>query len=301
MTRAAGKTVAFWRIHLSAQGRANHAHVDWIEALGRIAALPQSERRHEEIVYDVNVSGHAYPIVAVHEALDHSFMSRIEDERVSDVVDEMDAETSKLANSTAIAFLGVGNVVAVVRGNGKAPQPPRVIETFLKAHLPQRQGVHWVVAPLFAPNQIAKLRDANGVVEFETRLETVKDLFSPVESDGILRYADELAQRVGADIVIEMKVRLASGSRGREATGKMHGMVMGDIPRVAADQRSRTKARALFGDGIEEQLSLVTHRMTTTIELNANDVSGIRFSGLVQKLVDVSAQQENDIRTIIGG
>ncbi|MBN0039344.1 hypothetical protein JN535_04040 [Cellulosimicrobium cellulans] len=303
MSKLKEKVVAFYQVYLSAKAISRTPVIDWGEALALVAELPMRERTHEETIYDPHLDPGALPVLGVHEVLNPAFMSRIGDEAITDVMDDLEAtDSGRFANSTALAFLPIGNVVAVVTGDNRSPKPPKVIIDFLRRHLPQDPGVHWVARPVMDTNKIARLRDeSEGVVAFESRIRTTRDLFKPEDSDGVAKFVDEIAQRIGGDVIVDVSVRLAPHARNRSAKQRFRDVVVADLPRVAHDPDSRTKARAVLGDGVEEVLDLVAHRLVATFDVDAAARESLRFSALIENLKDVSGSMEDTVKQLLEG
>lgn len=295
------KTVSFYQVRLLAEARAYPPKVEWAEAVARVAALPMAERTHDRVVYDVPPTSGDAPIVAVHEVLDPAFMSRIGSESITDLMGEAEAaDAGRFANSTAIAFLPVGNAVAVIKGGTSSPRPPAVIKQFLERHLPQGENVHWDAQPLLDRAKIKQFREeAKGAVGFSSRIRTVRDLFSPDESDGIAKYADQLAQRTHGDVIIDISVRLAPESRTGRARRALRDMVLNDLPRVVNDPSTRAKVFAVLDGDVEEELSLVAHRLAAKVEIDQSTTESRLFSALLAHLEDVSATMEDRVREIV--
>jgi hypothetical protein len=304
MARQKEKTVAFYQVTLNAQATVRVPVVDWAEALQLVAELPMEERTHDgTTIYDPHLSPGALPVLGVHELLNPAFMSRIGEKGITDLMDEAEAEDQgHFANSTGIAFLPIGNVVGVVTGDARSPRPPKVITDFLTRHIPQGPGVHWMARPVMDTNKIARLRDeSSGVVAFESRIRTVRDLFKPSDGDGVAMFADQLAERLGGDVVIDISVSLAPEARSRTVTQRFKDLVVGDLPRVAQDPDSKSKVKALLGDGVQETLDLVAHRLTATFEIDVAVRESLRFSALIDNLKDVSGSMEDRVKQLLEG
>jgi len=298
------KAVGFFQITVLSQAQRHPVAIDWNAELRRVAALPMTERQHDSTVYEPNVEDGKLPLLGVHALLKTAFMSNIDSETatISDLMEDAASQNKRLANSTAIAFLPIGGVVAVATGSNSSPKPPAAVKTFLDAHIPLRAGDHWDVQPLMDTAKIQQFRDqASGAQAFETRLTTVRDVFSPESSDGIVRFADDLADRVGGDLIVEISVRLAPEASNRTVRQQFRDLVLGDLPRVASNPKSRTKVTAILEGGVQEELNLVAARLAATIQVDDSVTETMRFSALMDHLRDVSGEMEDRVKLLIEG
>lgn len=298
------KAVGFFQISVLSQAQRRPVVIDWGAELRRVAALPMTERQHDSTVYEPNVEEGKLPLLGVHALLKTAFMSNIDSETatISDLMEDAASQKKRLANSTAIAFLPIGAVVAVATGSNSSPKPPAAVKAFLDAHIPLSPGDHWDVQPLMDTAKIQQFRDeASGAQAFETRLTTVRDLFAPEESDGIVRFADELAKRIGGDLIVEFSVRLAPEASNRSVRQKFRDLVIGDLPRVASNPKSRSKVTAVLEGGVQEELNLVASRLAATIQVDDSVTETMRFSALMDHLRDVSGEMEDRVKLLIEG
>jgi hypothetical protein len=302
------KRVAFWQVHVLDQAQRRTPVVDWRELMQGIAGLDMSELRHDDIVYDPHLTDDAV-LLGVHEILNPAFMSQIDlaGKTITDLMDDHESTTESeqdappaLANSTALCFLPVGNAVAVVTGSATSPRPPKVITDFLNAHAPQGKGAVWVAEAIMDRADITRFKEeSQGVVRFEATINTVREVFRPDDSHGVARYADELADRTGGDVIVDIVVRLPPEARSRSVKARLGDLVRDDLERIVANPKSKAKVTALLPGGVEEELNLVASRLGATIEVDPKATESLRFSTLLDHLEEVSVEMEEKVRELL--
>lgn len=297
------KSVGFYQVLVNANGTLERPVIDWRAVLRRVGAKDVPDRTHDGVVYDPHVTDSA-ALLGVHALIKPDFMSHIgANGSITDLMDKAEgAGVEQLANSTAVSFLDVGNAVAVATGTTHSPKPPRVVVDFLERHHPLPEGRHWTAQPIMDTAKIKQFRDqTNGAARFESRITTVRDLFQPEASTGIVKFADQLADRIGGDVIVDLVVRLAPGSQSRSIKQRFRDLVLGDLPRIGANPQSRSKVTALFENGAEEELNLVAARLADTIEVDPDVSESLRFSALLEHLDDVGARMKDRVRELLEG
>lgn len=298
------KSVGFFQVGILSEAQRRTPVVDWIAVLTEVAGRPMSERIHGGVVYDPHIED-GVALVGVHALLKPDFMTSIDSAgaRITDLMDSAEASgLSRLAHSTALYFLPVGNAVAVATGTNNSPKPPKVITEFLTLNVPLPSGASWTATPIMDTDKVRRFRDeSQGAASFDTRISTVRSVFEPDETQGIARFADQIAERIGGDVTIDISVRVAPQSRSRSVTQRFRDLIISDLPRVLANPGSRTKVNALLPDGVEEEMNLVAARLAATIEVDTSVSESLRFSALMTHLRDVGAEMEDHVRQLLEG
>jgi len=299
------KNATFWQASILFQGRKSPVVANWNKILEPVASSTRIELTHESIVYDLHLNNYVFPVLGVHKVLNTAFMSRLGETEITDLMDELDQnDAHRFAYSTAITFLPVAGVIAVATGSSQSPKPAKVITDFLATHVSQGEGKFWAVDPLMDRDKIARLRDyARGVVSLSTRIDTANTLFKPDPNDGIAKYTEQLKQRIGADVVVELKVSIPREHRTRTASQKFKDLVLVDIPRIVYDKGSKTAVQAIFPDGIEditEHLNLVARRFAVEFSIPLSETESQSFTNLTNHLVELCKEVEPEIRSLVG-
>lgn len=324
MARTKTKQITFHRLYLVDEGRRKDpTGVDWRAQLQGITSLSWEARTVDGVVYDPHLEAD-HVILGVHSPIKSDFMSKLDPstESVTDVLSDEeesseedgapsgqeDVETSRgasvkidnFANSTAVLFMATGNVVALAKGSNSSPGTDAVVD-FLTALLPQGPGSHWKIEPLIAPAHIDALGSrAQGAVEFSTTFSTSRGLYAPDETGGLVSYADDIANRLGADIEVKIEVKLAAESKSLTAASRLLTMIRQSMPRVNA-KANRTKARVVLADGLHEELDLVAHRLAHTVDIDESVSESRRFTGLMDHLRIVSGEMESTVKVLVNG
>lgn len=300
--RPAPKKALFFQVFALQDGATSVPPIPWGAALENLRALSYDERLHEGTLYELHrLSDEAMPVIGVHKGLKHDFLTSIGEASVEDALEGSvrDRDGNLLAHSTAIAVLPDLNVVAVTRGSMSSPQAPGVVEEFLKRFV--ASDTKWYVSPLPDPDKIEALRQAQGVVEFSTKMTTVRNLFTPDDATGVIALGDQFAEKLGGDIEIEIVVKLSKEARvNRGVRARFRRFVLADLPRVATDAKNRPKALAMLPDGMTQELNLTAEKMSIDVNLAPTDLAERRFSDLVNALRNVVGEQQTRIRDILG-
>ncbi|WP_147106551.1 hypothetical protein [Nesterenkonia populi] len=274
---------------------------DWNRTLREFKEeYPLKERKLNGVLYDpIEVNG-TY-LLGVHKPVDGSFMTQL-DESSASVKDLMmdDEEEGNAYYSSAVLFSETKHIFMIASGGTSAPQA-NALEPFLQHFFPGAESEYWKVGPYMDRPQIDRLREAKGLVSFSSRFSTHRDLFSLDEpSEGPAGYADRIADAVGQDVEIEIKIKLPKEARGQQTMRKFLNLVTGDLKRTITE-KSKTRAEAVIDEELTEELSLVAHKMATKFELNAVGPERRLYSDLLNGLVEISPEINQRIRELEQG
>lgn len=290
-------------------GRRDPGEQDWVKLLSRVAALSIEERTVNEVIFEpvpLSVTG---TLLGMHKPINPDFMSTISSTggkvtaflKTTNDEEGSPGASDRFANSTAVCFLPVGNVFAVALGNTMAPRANQLAH-FLDEFLPpDADGAFWKTEPLVDDDEIRKLREAKGLVEFSSRFNTTRNLFTADDDgSGVVSLGEKMAQRIGGDLEITIEVKLKPAARNRSVKQKLLDLLISDLPTLAA-KGSKATAKALLSEGVEEELSLVEHNLAADFEIDSLLSESHQFSQLLQALGDVSAEMETKVKTILEG
>lgn len=305
------KHAGFHRAYVVQDGaRKDPGEQEWRTLLEAVSRLDIEERTANDVIYEPSLHLSSGMLLGMHKPINPDFMSAINSKsgKVADLMQETrdngedEGEASnRFANSTAVCFLPVGNVFAVALGNQQAPRATQLAHFLDKFLPPEAQGAYWKTEPLVDDDEIRRLREAKGLVEFSSRFNTARNLFNAhEESSGVVSFGERIAQRIGGDIEISIEVKLKPAARNTSVKQKMLDLLMSDLPILAA-KGSKGTAKALMADGIEEELSLVEHNLAAEFEIDRLESESHQFSELLQALGDVSAEMETKVKTILEG
>lgn len=275
---------------------------DWNHELRRIRdETTLLERKIDGVFFEpVEVGGEF--LLGMHRPIDPSFMSQIDEDGASITDFLMDDEDSSnhWAQSSAVLFSDIDHVFALALGGQRAPMAG-TLARFLEVYFPGREQEHWVIDPYMDRAQINRLQTSRGAYRFATKFSTQRDLFNAnAPSSGVASYADDIAKAVGQDIEIEIVVKLPRESRGRQATKKFLDLIRSDLHRTV-HPGSGAKATAVIDDELQEELSLVAHRMAATFDLPNVGTERRQFGDLLRGLKDVSGELNTRIRELEEG
>jgi hypothetical protein len=305
------KHAGFHRAYILQDGsRRDPGEQDWGDLLTRVATLSFEERTVNDVIFDPGSTSTAGTLLGMHKPINPDFMSTISGKagKVADLLkttpSDEDGDTGasdRFANSTAVCFLPAGNVFAVALGNTMSPRASQLAHFLDKFLPPEAEGAFWKTEPVVDDDEIRKLREAKGLVEFSSKFNTARNLFNvDDQGTGVVSFAERIAQRIGGDIEITVEVKLKPAARNRSAKQKMLDLLMSDLPTLAA-KGSNAKAKALMSEGIEEELSLVEHNLAADFEIDRLSSESHQFSELLQALGDVSAEMETRVKAILEG
>jgi len=280
---------------------------DWFDKIAAVASLPLHDRTHADgtDAYEVHVDeGDSVLLVGALRAINTDFMTQI-DQETGSIVDLLDKNTevsaTQFAHTTVMAFLPRHNAVAVARGGANAPRARSAVELFLKRHVSLPAGSVWFVEEIVAPAQTEKLKKAKGVTALEAHYETLSllDSISP-GANGIASRLDNFADQLGGELIIDVRARLAPGSRHGKSVRAMKDAVLADLARLASSKR-QVKAKVVYDDDSTEILDLVAAKLSTFIRLYDDRVSSKKYSALLEGLRSVSVDMQSKVDEILGG
>lgn len=303
------KKASFHRAYILQDGaRRDPGEQPWLELLTSIAEKSIVDRTVDELIFEPT-SLERGALLGMHRPINPDFMSRISstDGKIADFLStavdsgEDGAAPERFANSTAVCFLPVGNVFAVSLGNTNAPRANNVA-SFLKEFLPpESPTAFWKTEPVVDDDEIRKLKEAKGLIEFSSRFSTARNLFSIDDSDsGIHAYAERMAAYIGGDIELSIEVKLAPSARSSTTKTKFLNLFKKDLPKLTG-KNSGAKAKALMSEGVEEHLALVEHNLAEEFEISRLASESHQFSELLHALGDVSGEMETKVRQILEG
>ncbi|WP_156380289.1 hypothetical protein [Arthrobacter sp. Soil762] len=297
------KKAAFYRAYiLKDAARQDPQERDWTAFLSGVAKLPFTERVIDDIVFEPSKFSDGW-VLGIHKPINTDFMTRVNAKtgRIADLLDDPEAGDGGLSHSTAVYFTGLGNVFALTGGGGNSSPRSNAVADFLQEFAPPAEGSFWKTEPVMTKDQIEQLRASKGLVEFTSRFSTAQSLFTADDDDtGLVGFAEKLAVRVGGDLEISIQLRLPAESRNKSVKEKLRNLVLGDLPRLAG-KGTGAKAKAVLAEGVEEEISLVAHRLAEDFEIGKLGPESRQFSELMQALLNVGAQMEDRVTTILEG
>ncbi len=295
------KRAYFHRAYVLRDGkRQDPVERDWSDFLKRVGTVSFDKRTVNDHIFEPSqlTSG---ALLGIHKPINTDFMSQI-NSKVQSVEDMMKSsdEPEGFAYSTAIHFLGIYNVFALSRGDSHSPNA-NIVASFLDEFAPPGQGAFWKTEPVIDGDQLSKFRSATGVVSFSSKFSTARNLFTDdAPQTGISSLVDRVADYIGGDIEISINVKLPPESRSKSVKTKLLDLILKDLPRVAGKDSGAT-SKAVLADGMEEELSLVAHRLAEDFEITKLPQESHQFSELLKSLYDVSDAMQTRVKAIIEG
>lgn len=303
MAAVVEKKASFYRAYiLKDAARQDPVERDWTAFLAGVAKLPFKKRVLNGVVFEPSKFDKGW-VLGIHKPINTDFMTRVDPKtgRIADLLDDPELGDGGLSHSTAVYFTGIGNVFALTGGGGNSSPRANAVAAFLEEFAPPVEGSHWAAEPVMTKDQIEELRSSKGLVEFTSRFSTARSLFTPEDdANGLVGFAEKIADRVGGDLEITIQVKLPAESRSKSVKEKLRNLVLGDLTRLAA-KGTGAKAKALLGEGVEEEISLVAHRLAEDFEIGKLGPESRQFSELMQALLNVGAEMEDRVTAILEG
>ena len=206
-----------------------------------------------------------------------------------------------IANSTAIAFLPGHNVFALVQGNASSPRQ-NVVRVFLDEVKPFSAGEKWVIRPIIDPAHLRRFRDeTDGVKWYQGVISTKRDLLTP-DAEGFMSALDRIAEQVGADLKVEIKISLDDAAVQSKASRRsLRSYIVKSLDRIVQGSK-KSLVHATNEDGtVEETLSLIQEKFTATASISDDVTGSARFTELVREVVRVAGEEDNRIKKIMEG
>lgn len=301
MKSAKEKGVSFYRLYVLDHGtRKTPTASDWVKVLKESLEDDMHSVEIDGVIYQPELDA-GTPLLGIHKPVDSSFMTKY-DPATGSVTDLMavDEGGDQSFYSTAIRFVH-GQVFAIALGAG-VPSPRHTnVVAFLSHVLPLGEGIHWKAEPLMNDDQIKALQSAEGVIAYSSKYTTTRNLFNVDDpDDGILSYTDRLAHDLDAELEVQISIKLADHTRGPNVRKKLKQFIVDDLGRITADKKSNAKVTAVLGEGAEEELDLVAHKLAVMVELPQGAEQG-RFSTLLKEVDAVGAESEDRVKQMIEG
>lgn len=299
------KTVRFYRVMALTprQGERAVEQVDWWTLLGQWGQRPLADQvvGPDKILFHPDATA-AAPAVGAHSSASAAFQSRISmtSATVEDVL-SLEEDGDMIANSTAIAFLLRHNVFALVQGNASSPRQ-NVVRVFLDEVKPFSAGEKWVIRPIIDPAHLRRFRDeTDGVKWYQGVISTKRDLLTP-NAEGFMSALDRIAEQVGADLKVEIKISLDDAAVQSKASRRsLRSYIVKSLDRIVQGSK-KSLVHATNEDGtVEETLSLIQEKFTATASISDDVTGSARFTELVREVVRVAGEEDNRIKKIMEG
>mgnify|MGYP001134358058 FL=1 len=212
LTSVIQRTVQFYWLRLrSRDGISNGTtgHINWTKRLSEFREFPWENKILDNIIFD-SVTDKHYPVLTVFEQFQPNFMQLIDQEhkRVTDFIDsEAHSNTNNLAKSSAFAFFPKYSLVSRVSGNaGKSVDP---LKKALNYYWPE-EDYEWDVIPVITADSIERFKkELRGIDSLTASFTTKTFLDKTYEISGNAGgFYQEIAQKVGADLDIDIKISL---------------------------------------------------------------------------------------------
>ena len=300
------KKILFYRlVMIGPEGEHPVKQQDWSYNLG---SLPDSieDRTYADVVFDPRLN-ESLPCLGMHKPINSDFMSRLDPKTatITDIIDSNDSDETidnPPAHSTAVAFLPRWNAVGICKGSGPSSPGGSALVEMLNIQLPLDGKAKWKLIPIMDLPQISRfIREAGGASCFEAAFITTKDLFYE-DSKGIFSMADDVSDKIGADVKIDIKITLPAEARQNWTINqRMLGFIKDSLPRLG-QVRGRAKARAQETSlSVPEEFSFVTQKYGVTVDADEQGMPSHRFSELVGEVARASDQAQTRLETLLGG
>lgn len=302
MPRTKKRTISFHSLYALSKGRrADVEPPNWVTVFEELGKKSVEELTVGDVVFVPEVLADGRPVLSMHEPLDTAFMTQIDKaHRVSDLLGQ-NVEDPQVAHSTAVAFLPGLPIVALAQGGQRGcPSITHVVQ-FLDKALPLNGDSHWASQPTLDPDKLLRFRaEAEGVHSFSARYSTARNLFTPVDDEGILSFTDRVAEHLHGDLEVQVKISLSPDAPS-SARARFKAMLSHSLPRIVSNPRSGAKAVAILGNGIHEEMNLVAQRLSIAIDLDQTTSESRRFSALRDRVAAVGAEYEDGLRALREG
>lgn len=310
------KTVNFFRVMIldPRTGDRVAQQIPWEERLTKwatrsmaeqVVTVQRSNGAPEDVLFHPDLTK-PLPVATAHWAASPKFQTLIsrDSAQIEDAAIAVE-EGQELADSTAIAFLPAHNVFGIALGNQSSPRQGVVVQYLERALKALPGDQKWVIRPVVDEGNLAKFREqiGGGVESFEGSFSTAKDLLTPQErGHGFISSFDDLAERLGSDLKITIKVSLDEVGQQRMAPKReFRDALVDSLPRLVAGTR-KAKVHTVSEDGtVEEIYNLLEERLSTKATVNSTVAEGSKFSALIDEVVRVSEAMGPRIEEILKG
>lgn len=297
------RTVAFyWLSQRSCDGSSYRPveNLNWREHLSELKNISWDNKAIGNIRYDVLLD-EEYPILSVYEEFDSAFMRHIDDKnkRVTDYMDDYVGDDSgRLAKSSAYAFFPNEGIVGRIGGSSTS-RSVSPLERALARYWPLETGMKWNVAPVVTIDSLERFREeVKGLSSLHAKFTTKQTLSSiPNEGGTAGGYCQKLANEIGADIDVDVKISISNDSVFSMPRKRFKLSVSDFVSFVAGQGKKMSVSGVDFADKLLE-LNLVEHPVTEQEEIVISKGETHQFTNLIKHLVAVCEQQEENLYRI---
>jgi len=270
---------------------------DWNRLLSELkSSTSLKDRTVDGYIFDpIEIDGTM--LLGVHKPLSFDFMTKIDDESqdIGDYLSEDTESKIRFAFSSVVMFSSVDHIFAMARGSRESPHHTAVAK-FFRHFIDTPPKYRWIVEPFMAPDQLEELEKAKGLKKFQSSFSTPRTLTDLKDGKfGIMSFAQQMADAVGVELKIQLKVQLAPGHYSAKAAKGLLDLFNHDRSELTRGD-SRAKAQAVLPHGVEEELNLVKHKMAFAFELPILRDEQRNFTQLGEGLLNVRESLHNQLQ-----
>lgn len=295
------RTISFYEVVISRSAEQHRTtQIDFQAILSVLGRAPVEKRRHDAEVTYVGTTRSV-------DDEDHLLLHRVRDR--AEWLSVMDLQTgdwreleSKAAegylDTTAVTFLGYGNVVAMMRGSNSAPTH-KALEAWFN-HLRFLKDTTVIVRPLISKAEVDRLRTASGASRIEIRVGAHRIAALSQKQGRLAQFLKRATDDYG-DLRVTITISVPPGGA-RDGDRRRLLADLQDLEEVMPGAADAAKARLVYADAGGEEygqlVEFIEHHITAKRRVPAVDEAGnsIRLNAALQVMVAAAIEHEDELR-----
>lgn len=271
----------------------------WQDNLITFKSLAFNQRWFDGVVYEVHSTKNSVTF-GMHRPLDSKFITEIDREggSVQDYANSKEDHDRLLANATAVAVKEISGhlVVAIAQSNGQQSPTHKAVERLFEKIFDSPNNYHWEAAGIMEDSDVEKLSKADGVTMLEGSFIAQPDAM--MNLGPMQNILDTIGNAVGYEVKVKMKLQIKPSRSSDPSTKNMLSLVLNALRLKQFVGKKIPKVEVATAEG-SEILELAQHKFATKAYLDVNDVIGINFSSLLNKVMEELDNNTERIESIL--
>ena len=282
--------------------RGFYAPSSWQDNFITFKSLAFNRRWFDGVVYEVHSTKNSVTF-GMHRPLDSKFITEIDREggSVQDYANSNEDHDRLLANATAVAVKEISGriVVAVAQSNGQQSPTHKAVERLFEkifAPLDSPSNYHWEARGIIEDADVEKLSKADGVTMLEGSFIAHPDAM--ISLGPMQNILDTIGNAVGYEVEVKMKLQIKPSKSSDPGPKNMLSLVWDARRTNQFTGKKIPKVEVATAEGTEI-LELAQHKFATKAYLDVNDVIGVNFSSLLNKVMEELDNNTERIESIL--
>ena len=269
----------------------------WQDNLITFKSLAFNQRWFDGVVYDIHSTENSATF-GMHRPLDSKFITEIDREggSIQDYADSNEDHDRLLANATAVAMKEVGErlIVAVARSNGQQSPTHKAVERLFEKMIGSPDNYHWEARGIMEDADVEKLSKADGVTMLEGSF--IAQPGAMMSLKPMQKILDTIGNAIGYEVKVKMKLQIKPSRSNHPSTRNLLSVALSSLGEFSGNKIPKVEVATTEGSEI---LELAQHNFATKVNLDVNDVIGVNFSSLLNKVMEELDNNTERIESIL--